>query len=116
VPSAAATSTSRKYADFTTGDAGDWYDLYRCSGSANVSGYCSRNVDTLLRNANAELDPVKRAAFMRRADAIMAKDVPAIPLFQKPSALIYKSNLLGLVPNPGPSGPFWNIQDWNWRR
>jgi peptide/nickel transport system substrate-binding protein len=104
-----------QYASFTTGDPGDWYENYRCLGTQNFAGYCSHQVDSLLRAANTALDPEKRIALMRRADSIMAAEVPAIPLFQKPAALIYKSDLLGIGPNP-TLGPFWNIQDWHWRR
>src|SRR4051794_3975671 len=105
-----------QFAQFTTGDPGDWYDSYRCSGEANYMGFCSHTVDRLLAAANAELDPEKRAAFFGQADALMAAELPAIPLFQKPGALVRKSSLLGLGPNPGGFGPFWNIQDWHWKR
>jgi peptide/nickel transport system substrate-binding protein len=105
-----------QYAVFTSGDPGDWYDQYRCYGPQNYTGYCSHTVDSLLRAANEELDPERRAALFTRADAVMASQVVAIPLFQKPAALIRKSALLGVGPNPGLGGPFWNIQDWHWKR
>jgi ABC-type transport system substrate-binding protein len=46
----------------------------------------------------------------------MATQVPAIPLFQKPSPLVYKSPLVGIGPNPGLDGPFWNVEDWHWKK
>ena len=104
-----------QYANFTSGDPGDWYDSYRCFGAANYTGYCSRTVDRLLRAANAQLDPSKRSALFRRADAIMAAQLPTIPLFQKPGTLIRKSSLLGVGPSPSSFGPFWNVQGWHWR-
>jgi ABC-type transport system substrate-binding protein len=105
-----------EFAIFTTGDPGDWYDTYRCRGGGNYTGYCSHTVDALLNAANSELDPEKRATLFQRADAIMGTDIPAIPLFQKPGTLIRKSDLLDVGPNPTPFGPFWNIQDWHWKR
>ena len=105
-----------QYAEFTSGDPGDWYDLYRCFGAINATGYCSHTVDGLLKTANGELDPERRAVLFRRADAIMAHDVVAIPLFQKPGALIRKASLLGVGPNAGLLGPFWNVQAWHWKR
>jgi peptide/nickel transport system substrate-binding protein len=104
-----------QYADFTSGDPGDWFDAYRCQGAGNYTGYCSHTVDSLLRAASAELDPERRTLLFQRADAQMAAELPGIPLFQKPDTLIRKSALLGVGPNPGPSGPFWNIQDWHWK-
>ena len=41
--------------------------------------------------------------------------VPTLPLYQRPTPLIYKSDLLGMVNNPGTVGPVWNIQDWHWK-
>ena len=104
-----------EYADFTTGDPGDWYDEYRCFGDGNVTGYCSHAVDALLTAANGELDPEKRTALYQHADAIMAAELPGIPLFQKPATLIRKSALAGLGPSATPYGPFWNVQDWSWK-
>jgi peptide/nickel transport system substrate-binding protein len=105
-----------EFALFTTGDPGDWYDQFRCFGVSNYSGYCSRAVDALLTAANGELDPERRAALYERADAIMATQVPAIPLFQKPGPLVHKSGLVGIAANPSLDGPFWNVEDWHWKR
>jgi peptide/nickel transport system substrate-binding protein len=104
-----------EFAVITTGDPGDFYDTWRCGGNANYTGYCSHKVDTLLKAGNAELDPAKRAADFQKADAIMATTVPTLPLYQRPTPLIYKSDLLGMVNNPGTVGPVWNIQDWHWK-
>jgi glutathione transport system substrate-binding protein len=104
-----------EFAEITTGDPGDWYDSWRCQGAGNWTGYCSKKVDDLMKAGNAELDPAKRAADFQQADAIMASTVPVFPLYQRPTPLIYKSNLLGMVNNPAIIGPFWNIQDWHWK-
>ena len=37
------------------------------------------------------------------------------PLYQRPTPVIYKSSLLGVVNNPAIVGPFWNIEDWHWK-
>jgi len=105
-----------QFAWFTSGDAGDWSDEYRCSGVSNWTGYCSRTVDGLLNAANSELDPSRRSALFQRADAIMSGQVPTIPLFQKLGVLIYKSSLLGLGPNSGSFSYFWNVESWHWAR
>ncbi len=103
-----------EFAEITTGDPGDWYDSWRCQGAGNWTGYCSHKVDTLVKAGNAELDPAKRTADFQAADKIMADTVPVFPLYQRPTPLIYKSSLLGMVNNPAIVGPFWNIQDWHW--
>ena len=103
------------FRDITSGDPGDWYDVYRCFGSGNFTGYCSHTVDSLLKAANGELDREKRSRLFQRADAIMATQVPMIPLYQVPALLIHRSNLLGMRMNPGVGGAVWNIEDWHWR-
>jgi peptide/nickel transport system substrate-binding protein len=106
-------------AEFTwiagSGDPTDWYEIYRCRGDSNYTGYCSHTVDSLLKAANAELNPVKRAALYQQADALMATEVPMLPLYQRPVVLIHRSDLLGMVENPAGLGPFWNIEDWHWK-
>jgi peptide/nickel transport system substrate-binding protein len=104
-----------QFREYTSGDPGDWYDSYRCFGSTNYTGYCSHAVDALLKAAGGELNPDRRARLFQRADAIMATQVPMIPMYQSPIALVHRSNLLGMRPNPGLSGPSWNIEHWRWR-
>ena len=77
-------------------------------------GYCSHTVDALLQAANGELRPARRAALFRRADAILATQVPAMPLYAPRAQLIHKSDLLGM--RLSPSNPFWNVEDWHWKR
>jgi peptide/nickel transport system substrate-binding protein len=103
-----------EFAEITTGDPGDWYDSWRCQGAGNWTGYCSKKVDSLLKAGNAELDPTKRTADFQAAAKIMSTTVPIFPLYQRPTPLIYKTALQGMVNNPAIIGPFWNIQDWHW--
>jgi peptide/nickel transport system substrate-binding protein len=100
----------------TGGDPGDFYATYRCRGESNYTGYCSHAVDALLKAASAELVPTKRASLFQRADAIMATQVPMVPLYQRPVPLIHRADLRGMLANPGNAGPVWNIEDWHWRR
>jgi ABC-type transport system substrate-binding protein len=104
-----------QFAWITSGDPGDFYESWRCGGDGNFTGYCSHAVDAVLTEASIALDPAKRASLFQRADAILATDLPMLPLYQRPIVLIHRSDLLGMVPNPGIAGPFWNIEDWHWR-
>jgi ABC-type transport system substrate-binding protein len=104
-----------EFAEITTGDPGDWYDAWRCQGNGNYTGFCSHAVDTLIKSGNAELDPVKRQADFQAADKIASNSLPVFPMYQRPTPLIYKSDILGMVNNPAIVGPFWNIEDWHWK-
>jgi hypothetical protein len=46
----------------------------------------------------------------------MATQVPIIPMYQEPIALIHRSDLIGMRPSPGSGGPVWNIEHWRWRK
>jgi peptide/nickel transport system substrate-binding protein len=79
----------------------------------NTMGYCNKKVDTLLKQANRLFDLKQQAAVTNKAFAILAKELPTIPLFQKPTYLIYKSKFKGLKENPTNEGPVWNVGKWS---
>ncbi|OIH83375.1 hypothetical protein BLJ79_14890 [Arthrobacter sp. UCD-GKA] len=55
---------------------------YETGGDGNVTtGYSNKAVDTLLRSARGEQDEAKSAALYAQAEALIMKDMPAIPLF-----------------------------------
>jgi peptide/nickel transport system substrate-binding protein len=103
-----------EFAEITGGDPGDWYDVWRCGGASNYTGYCSKKASALMSAGNAELNPAKRTADFQAADKLMSAGVPVFPFYQRPTPLIYKSGIKGMINNPGTTGPFWNIQDWKW--
>ena len=42
----------------------------------------------------------------------MGNDVPMIPLFQRPTYLVYKTSVKGMVDNPSSQGPSFNAEAW----
>ena len=104
-----------EFAQITGGDPGDWFDAWRCGGPANYTGYCSKQASALMTAGNGELNPTARVADFQAADKLMSAGVPVFPLYQRPVPLIYKSGVVGMVNNPGISGPFWDIEDWKWK-
>jgi peptide/nickel transport system substrate-binding protein len=103
-----------EFAEITGGDPGDWYDVWRCGGASNYTGYCSKKASNLMSAGNAELNPAKRTKDFQAADKLMSAGVPVFPFYQRPTPLIYKSGIKGMINNPGTAGPFWNIEDWKW--
>jgi peptide/nickel transport system substrate-binding protein len=100
------------FAWVTSGDPAGQTDIYGCGGESNWKGYCSNKVTKLLRDSDAELDPTKRASLVNTADAIMALNVPTLPLYQKPTYLVYKTKVHGIRDNPTVQGPTDNMEDW----
>ena len=66
---------------------------------SNVMGYSNPAVDELLQKADAEMNPDARANDYRKAQAIMADDLPALWLWEKFYPIAVRKGLAGL-----PSG------------
>ena len=90
-------------------------NIYSCRDDAanknqqNDQGYCNAKVTRLLDKVNKTFDSKKQAALFNQATAQMAKDLITIPLYQKPTYLIYKSKFTGLKENPTSETFMWNI-------
>jgi peptide/nickel transport system substrate-binding protein len=106
-----------------TGDPQGQTDIYGCAdaktadnplgaGGSNWKGYCNAKVTNALKASDAALNPKTRINLVNAADAQMAKDVPTIPLYQKPTYFVFKTSLKGLTDNPTLQGPTWNTETW----
>jgi peptide/nickel transport system substrate-binding protein len=102
-----------EFAWATPPDPGNFVPIWSCEGASNFTKYCNRKATALLDATKSELDPAKRAALFRRADKLIAQDVPSIPLYAVPTILVHKTGLVGI--GTSPSLITWNIQDWRWR-
>jgi ABC-type transport system substrate-binding protein len=49
---------------------------------------------------------------MNQANAEMAKDLNTIPLYQRPTALVYRKTIHNTKENPTTEGPVWNVNTW----
>lgn len=90
-------------------------DLFRCDPKFGLQGYCNPKVDDLLLRSDRELNGPRRLALISRADAILGNDVPMIPLFQRPTFLVYKKSIKGIVDNPSSGSPSFNAENWSKR-
>jgi peptide/nickel transport system substrate-binding protein len=82
-------------------------------GSQNYMNYCDAKVDALFKKGNAELNPKKRQLDYNNADLLIAKDLPTIPLYQKPTFLVYHTYVHGMSDNSTQFGPMWDAQNWS---
>jgi peptide/nickel transport system substrate-binding protein len=89
---------------------GDSQDIWACKGEANYTSYCNRSVTRLLLKAATERRASRRAQLRNRADALIARDLPTLPLFDKPGYLIYNSRIRNVTWNP--IDVLWNAQNW----
>ena len=103
-----------EFAWVTSPDPAGFVPIWGCKGASNYLNYCNNKATALLKASNSELDPVKRGADFQKANALMAKDLPSIPLYATPAVLVYKKGISGLTNNPSLTGPTWNIYAWKW--
>jgi peptide/nickel transport system substrate-binding protein len=111
------------FAWVSTGDPAGQTDIYGCgdpktadnptgAGGSNWKNYCNANVTRLFKASDQQLNPKLRAADVNGADAVLAQDVPSIPLYQKPTYFVFKTKLRGAVDDPTLQGPTWNTERW----
>jgi ABC-type oligopeptide transport system substrate-binding subunit len=86
-------------------------EIWRCGGASNFTGYCNREVTRKLLQSQVIIDQRTRMRLFNRVDALMARDVPMIPLYQQPWFLTATSGLRGVRNNPW-EGFTWNSEDW----
>ncbi|MDX1619470.1 MAG: ABC transporter family substrate-binding protein [Nitriliruptorales bacterium] len=87
-------------------------EIFKCDGSQNFQNYCNEEVTSLLEQTNSTIDQQQRFALFNEADALMADDMPLLPLYQKPSMLAWNNKIQGPKDNTTTVGPFWNIEEW----
>jgi peptide/nickel transport system substrate-binding protein len=95
-----------------TGDPSGQADVYGIGGGSNWKAYRNAKVTKLFRQSDAELNVKMRMALVNKAEAILATDLPTIPLYQKPTFFVHRTKLKGLLDNPTIAGPTWNAEHW----
>ena len=84
-----------------------------CGNPGNYTEYCNRTATNLLARSDRELNDAKRLALIKRVGKIVADDIPMIPLFQRPTYLVYKTSVKGMVDNASSQGPSFNAENWS---
>jgi len=73
----------------------------------NSSRYSNPEVDSLLDQAAQEADPVRRAELYGEFQAIVAEDLPVIPIFEMEFVVVYDERFKDLIASPlGAYGNF----------
>jgi len=82
------------------------------TGTGYNQHYSNPEVDALVDEALASTDQDKVIELINEADRLVVDDVYLIPLYQKPSLMVYDSSYGNVRDNPTVSGPLYNLQDW----
>ena len=75
-----------------------WKGIFGAGGDQNLTGYRQRLVTSDLDQAERILDAARQTAALNRADAQMAKDVPAIPLYEQSGWAAISPDLRNFAP------------------
>jgi peptide/nickel transport system substrate-binding protein len=86
--------------------------LYQTGADSNYGAYSSAEFDALAKEAVSELDEDKALDFADRMDKAMWKDLPNLPLYQKPTFIGVRSKFVNVKDNTTNEGPFWNAETW----
>ncbi|MCW2924466.1 MAG: extracellular solute-binding protein family 5 [Thermoleophilia bacterium] len=73
--------------------------------------YCNERVTELLTKSDVTTSAKERAGYVHEIQTLMAKDMPMLPLFQRPETLAYANRVQGMDDNP-LGGFVWNVADW----
>jgi oligopeptide transport system substrate-binding protein len=85
-------------------DPNTFLDLWMSHNGNNRTGWKNERYDALMRAANAQLDPARRAALLREAEAIVVRDaLPIVPLYFYAGINFYDGNRI--------SGVYTNLLD-----
>jgi peptide/nickel transport system substrate-binding protein len=106
-----------EYAEsLSTPDPAGLDSYWKCGSPGNFHSYCNKKVDKLIAAAGNDFNPKTRQATYEQVDQILANDLPAFPLYARPTILVYKKTIKGMEKsnNPLSVGPTWNAEDWSW--
>jgi peptide/nickel transport system substrate-binding protein len=73
----------------------------------NITG-----LDDLLGQVDSELDVDARVSASHDADALIAENVPSLPLDTVPNVLLWSDKVGGPLQINPVEGPFWNLAQW----
>lgn len=91
-----------------------WHSSQATSGGLNFASYSNADVDTLLVEGRKEKDEGVRAQTYQQFQELLAKDIPAVFLYQSrfAYAVAQKIHLEKLDRIVSPSDRFANVTDW----
>ncbi|HEX7167630.1 MAG TPA: ABC transporter family substrate-binding protein [Acidimicrobiales bacterium] len=86
--------------------------IYETGSDSNYGAYSNAEFDKVAKEGASELDDKKQLELADEMDKEMWKDLPNLPLYQKPTFLGIRNQFVNVGDNTTNEGPFWNSQVW----
>ena len=80
--------------------------------SFDYSGFDAPQVDALLEQASANLNPARAATTYQEVDRLLWQAMPAIPLFCEPTLIVWSADVTGVQEDAWSAGPLWAAPRW----
>ena len=90
--------------------------IFETGSDSNYGKYSNAEFDTLAKQATAELDEAKQLALADQEDVLLWRDLPSLPLYQKPTFLAVRDKFVNIHDNPTAEGPFWNAETFGLKK
>ncbi len=114
-----------EYAQVASPDPGQITSILSCDqipskangfSGQNFLGWCNQEATRLMKEADKTIDHNQRRDLIQQVDKLQRKDLPWIPMFQKPLILVWHDDRLagpiGTYTSTSYSG-FFNMYDWS---
>jgi peptide/nickel transport system substrate-binding protein len=75
--------------------------------------YLNNEFDDVIKEAESTVERTRARTLFFRAQEILARDLPTIPIYYMVAAQATTSKLTGLVGNPTNDGDGWNSHEWS---
>ena len=85
------------YGDYV--DANTFLDMFVTGGGNNETGWSNAQYDALIEEAARETDPTKRTAVLTRAERLLLREVPIVPIYVYTTTMLIRPGLQGMTPN-----------------
>lgn len=85
---------------------------YDPSSPADLSGFSAPAMTALVGLVDRLPDGARRTAAVERLDALAWSDAVDLPLLFQPQLLVAQSRYAGFGPSAAPTGPAWDVGDW----
>ena len=78
----------------------------------DVLGYADPVVVGIFAAAQSQLNAAADVGLYNQIDTLLWQDLPTLPLFQMPTALVRQVEIVNVSDTATPAGPMWNAEDW----